>query len=86
MQNKSHNHVKETRAFSKGYTRSELTITPIGWMVTKSGNKLVFRHGLKKIIIGVVGMLYPQDTEHIGDNLRCDHYAHTLNASNKKRY
>ena len=31
-------------------------------------------------------MLYPQDIKHIGYNIQCDNYAHTSNASNKKRY
>ena len=64
MQNKGHNHVKEMRAFSKGRTRSELTITPIGWMLTKNKNKLIFRHSLKIIIVGAVRMRYPRDIEH----------------------
>ena len=86
MQNKSHDHVKKPRAFSKGCTRSELTLTPIRRVLTKRRNKLVFRHSLKMISTGVVSMLYPQDMEHIGYNIKCDHYTRTLNASNKKRY
>ena len=74
IQNKSHDHVKKPRAFSKGRTRSELAITLIGWTLTKNRNELVFRHSLKTITIGVVRMLYPRNTEHIGYKIRCDHY------------
>ena len=86
MQNKRHDHVKKPRAFIKGHTKSELMITLIRWTLTKSRNELIFRHSLKMITTGVVRMLYPQDTEHIGYNIRCDHYVRTSNASNKKRY
>ena len=86
IQNKSHDHVKKPRAFSKGRTRSALEITLIGWTLRKNGNELVFRHSLKTITIGVVRMLYPRDVEHIGYNIQCDHNAHTSNTSNKKRY
>ena len=44
MKNKSHNHVKKPRAFSKGQTISELMLTPIRRALTESKNKLVFGH------------------------------------------
>ena len=86
MQNKSHNHFKKLRAFSKGRTRTELTITPIKGMLTKSRYKLVFRHGLKTITTMVVRMCYAGDMEQVKYNIWSDHGARTSNASNKKRY
>ena len=77
MQNKSHNHVHEPRTFSKGWTWSKLTTTSIRGTLTKRRYELIFRHGLKMITTKVVRMLYPQDTEHIGYNIQCDHYVHT---------
>ena len=86
MKNKSHNHVKKPRAFSNGQTRSELTITPIGWTLIKSGNKLIFGYSPQTLTTEVVRILYPWDTKQIGYNIWCDNYACTSNASNKKRY
>ena len=74
------------KAFSKAWTVSELTLTPIRRALTKRRNKRIFRHGLKTITTRVVKMLYPRDTKHIGYNIRCDNNAPTSNASNKKRY
>ena len=75
MQNKSHDHVKKTRVFSKGQTRSELTITPIRGTFTKSRYELVFGHSPQTITTRVVRMLYLRDTEHIGYNIQCDNNA-----------
>ena len=86
MQNKSHDHVKKMRVFSKGRTRSELTITPIRGTLTKSIYELVFGHSPQTIIIGVVKTRYPRDVEHVRHNIRSDHNARTLNASRKLRY
>ena len=86
MQNKSYDNVKKPRAFSKGRTRAELTITPIRWMLTKRRDEIIFGHSPQTITIGVVRMLYPRDTERIRYNIRCDNYAHTSNASNEERY
>ena len=44
MKNKSRNHVKKLRAFSKGRTISELTFTSIRRAFIESRNKLVFGH------------------------------------------
>ena len=86
MKNKSHNHVKKPRAFSKGQTVSELTLTPIRRALTESRNKLAFGYSPKTLATGVIRMLYPRDTEHIGNNLQCDNNAHTSNESNEMRY
>ena len=59
MKYKSHDHVKKTRAFSKGRTGSELTITPNRWMLTKRRNKLVFGPNPQTLTTRVVRMLYP---------------------------
>ena len=86
VQNKSHHHVHESRTFSKGLTWCKLTITPISGMLTKSENHLVFGHSPQMLTTGVVRMLYPRDTEHIGYQLQCDNYVCTSNASMKERY
>ena len=86
MKNKSRNHVKKLRAFNKGRTISELTFTSIRRAFIESRNKLVFGHNPQTLTTGVVRMFYPQDMEHITYNIRCDNYARTSNASNKKRY
>ena len=86
MQNKSYNHVKKSRAFSKGHTGSELMITPIRWMLTKSKYKPVFRHSPQTLTTRVVRMLYPRDMEHIEYNIRCYRNVCTSNASNRERY
>ena len=52
MKNKSHNHVQKLRAFSKGRTKSELTITPIEWTLTKSRNELLFGHSPQTLTMG----------------------------------
>ena len=85
-QNKSHNHFKKPRAFSKVRPRGELTIIPIRRTLTKSRHKLVFRHGLKTITIRVIRMCYPQDMEHLGYNIWNDYDARTSNVSDKERY
>ena len=86
MKNKSHNHVQKPRAFSKGQTVSELTLTPIKRALTENRNKLVFGHSPQMLTTGVVRMLYPQDTEHIEYQLQCDHCTRTSNASMKEGY
>ena len=86
MKNKSHNHVPKSRAFSKGLTVSELTLTPTIRAFTESRNKLVFGHSPQTLITGVVRMLYLRDMEHIGYNIWCDNYARISNTSNKTRY
>ena len=86
MQNKSHEHVKKSRAFSNARIISELMLTLIKMTITERRNKLVFRHCLKMITTKVVKMLYPGDTEHIGYNIQSDHYERTSNTSNKEMY
>ena len=86
VQNKIHHYVHESRTFSKGQTWSKLLIALINGMLTKSRNHLVFRHSPQTLTIGVVRILYHRDMEHLGYNIRCDHYARTSNASTKKRY
>ena len=86
VQNKSHHHIHESRTFSKGRTWCKLTIAPISETLAESRNHLVFGHSPQMLTTGVVRMLYPRDTEHIGYQLRCDNYARTSNASMKERY
>ena len=86
MKNKSHNHVHESKTFSKGQTWSTLTIAPINGMLTKSRNHLFFGHSPQTLTTGVVRLLYPRDMEHLRYNIWCDHYARTSNTSNEERY
>ena len=86
VQNKSHHHVHKSRTFSKGLSWCKLMITPIRGTLAESGNHLVFGHSPQTLTTGVVRMLYPRDTEHIGNQLRCENYAQTSNASMKERY
>ena len=86
VQNKSHHHVHESRTFSKGWTWCKMTITPIRRALAKRRNHLIFGHSPQMLTIGVVRMLYLQDTEHIKYQLQCDNYMRTLNASMKERY
>ena len=86
VKNKSHDHVQKPRAFCKARTVSELTITPLRRVLTKSRDKLVCRHSLQTIITRVIRKLNPRDTEHINNNLRCDNNARTSNARDEMRY
>ena len=86
MENKSHDHVKKPRAFSKGCIRGELMITLIIGTLTKRRYELVFGHSTQAITTEVVRMLYPRDTEHVRYKIRSDHSACTSDASDKERY
>ena len=44
MEYKGHHHVQKPRAFCKGRTVSELALTPLGRMLTKSLFKLILGH------------------------------------------
>ena len=81
MQNKSHNDVNKPRAFSKGRIRGELTITPIRGMLTKRRYELIFGHSSQTITTGLVRMLYPWDTEHLGYNMVSLPSGNTANTS-----
>ena len=86
VKNKSHDHVQKLRAFCKARTVSELTVIPLKRALTKSRDKLIFRHSLQTIITRVVRKLYPRDTKHIHNNLRYEDNARTLNARDEIRY
>ena len=86
VKNKYHDHVQKLRAFSKGRTVSEPTLTLIRRVLTESRDKIVFRHSLQTIITRVVRKLYPRDTKHIHNNLRYEDNARTLNARDEMRY
>ena len=86
VQNKSHHHVQESRTFSKGLTWCKPTITLIRRALAESRKHLIFGHSPQTLTSRVVKMLYPRNMEHIGDNLRCDHYTCTSNASNEMRH
>ena len=86
LENKSHDHVQKPRAFSKGRTASELTLTLVKKVLTESRFKLILGHSSQTLTTRVVRKLYPQDMKHIRNNLRCDNNARTSNASEKMRY
>ena len=86
VQNKSHHYIYESRTFSKGLTWCKLTITPIRRALAESINHFVFGHIPLMLTFGVVRMLYPRNTKHIHNKLRCDNNARTSNASMKERY
>ena len=85
-QNKSHHHVYESRTFRKGLTWCKLAITPIKRAPAECRNHLVFGHSPQMLTSEVVRMLYPQNTEHIGYQLRYNNNTRTLNTSMKERY
>ena len=86
VKNECHNHVKKSRVFRKGWTVSELTLTPIRRALTESRFELILRHNPQKLITRVVRKLYPRNTKHIRNNLRCNSNVRTSNASEKMRY
>ena len=86
VKNKCHNHFQKPRAFCKAQIVSELTLTPIRKALTESRFKLIFGHSPQMLTTRVVRKLYPRDTKHIHNNLRCDNNAHTSNTSDKLRY
>ena len=86
VENKSHDHVQKPRVFSKGRTVSELTLTLVKRVLTESRFELIFGHSPQMLTTRVVKKLYPRDTEHIRNNLRCDNNARTSNVSDKMRY
>ena len=86
LENKSHDHVKKSRAFSKGRIASELTLTLVKRVLTESRFKLILGHSSQTLTTRVVRKLYPWDMKHIRNNLRCDNNARTSNASEKIRY
>ena len=86
VKNECHNHVQKPRTFCKVRTVSELLLTPIKRALTKSRFKLIFGHSPQMLTTRVVRELYPRDTKHIRNKLRCDSNVRTSNASVKERY
>ena len=86
MQNKIHHHVHESRTFSKRLTWCKETLTSSSRALTKSRHELIPGHCPQTLIARIVRKLYPRDSKHIRNKLRCDMNARTLNASEKERY
>ena len=61
-------------------------VTPIRRVLVESRDHLVFGHSPQTITSGVVRILFPRNTEHICNKLRCDNNARTLNVSVKEMY
>ena len=86
MQNKGHDHVYESRTFSKRPTWCKLTLTLIKKALTESSQELIFGHSLQTLTTRIVKKLYPRDPKHIYNKLRCDKNVRTSNVSEEKRY
>ena len=86
MEYKSHYHVYESRTFSKRPTWCKLYITPIRRAFAESIHELIFGHNPQTLTTRIVKKLYPRDTNHIRNQLRCDRNGRTSNASEKERY
>ena len=86
MEYKSHHHVYESRTFSKRPTWCKLMIIPIRRALTKSNHELILGHSLQTLTTRIVRKLYPRNTKHIRNKLRCDRNARTSNTSEEKRY
>ena len=86
VKNKCHDHVQKLRAFCKAQTISELMLTPLRRVLIESRFKFIFGHSPQTLTTRVVRKLYPRDTEHIRNNLRCNNNVRTSNTSMKERY
>ena len=86
MQNKGHQHVYESRTFSKRSTWYKQMLTPSKRALTKSRHELILGHNPQTLITRIVKKLYPRDPKHICNKLWCDRNAHTSNASEENRY
>ena len=86
MQNKGHHHVNELRTFSKRSTWCKQTLTPNRKTLTKSRHELIPGHSPQTLITRIVRKLYPRDSKHIRNKLRCDRNVRTSNVSEEKRY
>ena len=83
---KGHHHVKKPWAFCKARTVSELALTPLRRTLTESGHELILWHSPQMLTGRIVGKLYPRNTKHICNKLRCDRNRNTSNMSNEIRY
>ena len=70
----------------KGLTVSELTLTPLGRTLTKSGFELILGNSPQTLTTKVVRELYPKNLKHIRNKLWYDRNARTSNTSEEKRY
>ena len=86
MEYKGHHHVQKSWTFWKGRIVSQLALTPLERMLTKSGFELILGHSLHMLTTRIVKKLYPWNPKHIRNKLRCDRNACTSNASKEKRY
>ena len=86
MEYKGHHHVQKSWAFCKGWTVSELVLTPLRRMLTKHWFELILGHSPQTLTTRIVKKLYPKNLKHICNKLRCDRNVRTSNASKEKRY
>ena len=86
MEYKGHHHVQKPRAFCKGWTVSELALTPLARTFTKSWFKLILGHSPQTLTTRIFRKLYPRNPKHIRKKMRCDKNARTSNVSKEKRY
>ena len=83
---KGHHHVQKSWAFCKCRTVSELALTPLWRALTKNGFELILGHSPQMLTTRVVKELYPRNSKHTRNKLRCDRNARTSNVSEEKRY
>ena len=86
MEYKGHHHVQKPRAFCKGRTVNELALTLLGRTFTKGWFELILGHSPQMLTTRIVRKLYPRNSNHIRNKLRCDKNARTSNVSKEKRY
>ena len=61
-------------------------LTPNRKALTESRHELIPGHSPQTLITRIVRKLYPRDSKHIRNKLRCDRNAHISNAREEKRY
>ena len=61
-------------------------LTPSSRVLIERRQELNPRHCPQTLIARIVRKLYPRDTKHIRNQLRCDRDARTSNAGEKERY
>ena len=78
--------VHESRTFSKRSTWCKQTLTLSSRALTKSRHELILGPSPQTLITRIVRKLYPRDSKHIRNKLRCDRNVRTSNASEEERY
>ena len=83
---KGHHHVQKPWAFCKARAVSKLVLTPLRRMLTESGHEFILEHSPQTLTGRRVGKLYPRNSKHIRNKLRCDRNRNTSDTNSEKRY